>query len=256
MTTSAAAKKQFILFFALPFVAFLALYGVIFSAINHHWGQPFLTFSTLAKYTISRVFDTINFDFLRFDVPSEYAGYIAASGYASPDIQARFYHSLLDLLPLNVAYFYFPYFLFLAAMISFFIMVRHPIEAEKKLKRDRYIRGARKISSENFCKKSQKEVLDPGIILSTKNGKLILSSAKEKEHTLILGSTGSGKSTLLISMVSQFLRRGTRMIFVDRKGEFYSKFGDKSKDVLFNPFDARSARWNIFNEINFELVQR
>ena len=41
-----------------------------------------------------------------------------------------------------------------------------------------------------------------------------------------------------------------RCLIVDRKGEFFSHFARRG-DVLFNPFDARSVGWSIFNEVDF-----
>ena len=106
------AKKHVVRHFVFPFLFLHLIYFFIFSLANRHWGQADLAPVTMIKYTFSIFFDALNLDFLRFDIPAEYAGYIAAQGYPSADIQARLYHSLLDFLPLNIAYTFFPYFLF------------------------------------------------------------------------------------------------------------------------------------------------
>lgn len=243
-------KKHVVRHFVFPFLFLHLIYFFIFSLINRHWGQADLAPVTMIKYTFSIFFDALNLDFLRFDIPSEYAGYIAVQGYSAAGIQARSYHFLLDFLPLNIAYTFFPYFLFATLIISFIIYMRHPISAEKATKRDKYIRGAQKVEPQKFCKESQKNA-NGGIILPCSSGKLVLDKAREKEHFLILGSTGTGKSSLLLSMVSRWITRGAKLIIVDRKGEFWAKFGRPGKDVLFNPFDSRSTHWSIFNEFEF-----
>ncbi len=71
---------------------------------------------------------------------------------------------------------------------------------------------------------------------------------------LILGTSGSGKGVLMNQLVRQINRRkykqrtGERAIFYDLKGEFIAKQMQKG-DLIFCPFDSRSLRWNIFNEI-------
>jgi len=125
------------------------------------------------------------------------------------------------------------------------------VTPEMKYKQDKYIRGIRKVSAEILCRKSQQSN-DPGMVLHTHTGKLVLNRQREKEHFLILGSTGTGKSTLLMMIVQYFKTLGKRIIILDRKGEFYGHFGT-GEDIIFNPFDQRTAAWSIFNEIRFEM---
>lgn len=244
-------RKQFARKFLIPFIILILIYWMIMSAVNLHYGQPSVSIWTEGKYVISVLLDKLDIEILHFDVPPEYAAYIYQNGYTNPEISGNLYHCLLDLLPHAMAYQYFLYYLPFSIFVSFLIWGNAPRNKEKEFKQDQYIRGTRKISSSDYCRKTQKR-RDTGIVLQTKTGKLLLSRNREKEHFAILGSTGTGKSTLLIAIVREFVLRKTRLVFLDRKGEFFAHFG-QAKDILFNPFDARSTAWNIFNEINFEL---
>jgi type IV secretory pathway TraG/TraD family ATPase VirD4 len=257
------AKQNFSKYFFLPFMGLMVSYFLIFSYLNvHFWGHAPLEIDTVLKYTVSVVANKTDTDLpFVFEPPEEYRGYFTAILHQlyGQDLEAHwqpklFYNFFLpEVFPRGYAYTFFPYFLIISLGFSVWVLAHFSGREnhEKKFKKDKYIRGTQKVTAQDFCRKSHK-INDPGITIRTNNGgNLLLSAAKEKEHFLILGSTGTGKSTLLIAMVSQFIGRSQRLIFVDRKGEFYSRFGT-SQDILFNPFDARSVHWNIFNEINFE----
>jgi type IV secretory pathway TraG/TraD family ATPase VirD4 len=75
------------------------------------------------------------------------------------------------------------------------------------------------------------------------------------KHTMLLGGTGCGKTTLFYHFVSQIKRTMTKddvMIIFDSKGDFYSKFFDKSNDFVIGnskQYSAESQHWNIYKEI-------
>jgi type IV secretory pathway TraG/TraD family ATPase VirD4 len=96
-----------------------------------------------------------------------------------------------------------------------------------------------------------------------KIGETALPFDLETKHMLILGAAGSGKGVLLNQLIAQINERkkihNNRCIFYDPKGEFVAKQLRK-KDLIFSPFDARTLRWNIFNELeippDFDVVSR
>ncbi len=74
--------------------------------------------------------------------------------------------------------------------------------------------------------------------------------ADEFKHFKIMGVTGSGKSTALRGLVHAALYRGDRAVIADPDGGYLSRLYDpKRGDVILNPFDARSAKWNLFGEL-------
>ena len=72
----------------------------------------------------------------------------------------------------------------------------------------------------------------------------------EAKHFKFMGTTGSGKSTLLRELLHGALTRGDRAVIADPDGGYLSRFYDPSRgDVILNPFDTRSAKWNLFAEV-------
>ena len=72
----------------------------------------------------------------------------------------------------------------------------------------------------------------------------------ETKHFKFMGTTGSGKSTVMRELLHAALYRGDRAVIADPEGGYLSHFYDpKRGDVILNPFDARSAKWDLFGEL-------
>ena len=72
----------------------------------------------------------------------------------------------------------------------------------------------------------------------------------ETKHFKILGTTGTGKSTLIRELITRALNRGDRAVITDPDAGYLKQFYKTDRgDVILNPFDARSARWDLFSEI-------
>ena len=71
----------------------------------------------------------------------------------------------------------------------------------------------------------------------------------ENRGFFVFGSPGSGK-TQAIAQMTAILRQRTdfRAIIFDREGEMLEKFYDAKRDIIFNPFDARSVHWSHIHE--------
>lgn len=77
-----------------------------------------------------------------------------------------------------------------------------------------------------------------------------VSYEDESKHFKFMGTTGSGKSTVMRELLDGALKRGDRAIIADPDGGYLSKFYNANRgDVILNPFDARSAKWNLFAEL-------
>ena len=73
----------------------------------------------------------------------------------------------------------------------------------------------------------------------------------ETKHFKLIGTTGSGKSTAIRELLYQAIKRGDRAIFADPDGGYLSKLYDtRFGDVILNPFDARSAKWNPLLDVD------
>jgi type IV secretory pathway TraG/TraD family ATPase VirD4 len=76
-----------------------------------------------------------------------------------------------------------------------------------------------------------------------------LAAVDECKHFKLLGTTGTGKTTAIRHLLRQALERGDTAVFADPDGAYASEFYDPDRgDVLLNPFDKRSARWDPFAE--------
>jgi hypothetical protein len=72
----------------------------------------------------------------------------------------------------------------------------------------------------------------------------------EAKHFKLIGTTGTGKSTAIQEILGSALARGDRAVVADPDGGYMNRFYDPARgDVVLNPFDERSLRWDLFAEI-------
>jgi type IV secretory pathway TraG/TraD family ATPase VirD4 len=72
----------------------------------------------------------------------------------------------------------------------------------------------------------------------------------ETKHFKLIGTTGTGKSTAIQEIIAGALTRGDRAVIADPDGGYLQRFYRPDRgDVVLNPFDARSVKWNPFSEI-------
>jgi hypothetical protein len=75
--------------------------------------------------------------------------------------------------------------------------------------------------------------------------------ADEVKHFKLIGTTGTGKSTAIQELLGAALARGDRAVVADPDGGYLRRFYDSRRgDVILNPFESRSARWDLFGEIS------
>ena len=77
-----------------------------------------------------------------------------------------------------------------------------------------------------------------------------ISPGDEVKHFKLIGTTGTGKSTAICELLASALERGDRAVITDPDGSYVARFHDPSRgDVILNPFDWRSRRWDPFAEV-------
>jgi type IV secretory pathway TraG/TraD family ATPase VirD4 len=77
-----------------------------------------------------------------------------------------------------------------------------------------------------------------------------IAPAEETRHFKLIGTTGTGKSSAIAALLGAALQRGDRAVVADADGHYAARFyAPRRGDVLLNPFDARSRRWNPFAEL-------
>jgi type IV secretory pathway TraG/TraD family ATPase VirD4 len=73
---------------------------------------------------------------------------------------------------------------------------------------------------------------------------------EETKHFKLIGTTGTGKSTAIASLLSGALARGDRAVITDPDGGYLKRFYDRRRgDVILNPFEPASVKWDPFAEI-------
>ena len=72
----------------------------------------------------------------------------------------------------------------------------------------------------------------------------------ETKHFKLIGTTGTGKSTAIQEILDGALARGDRAVIADSDAGYMSRFYRPERgDVVLNPFDERSVKWDLFSEI-------
>jgi type IV secretory pathway TraG/TraD family ATPase VirD4 len=89
----------------------------------------------------------------------------------------------------------------------------------------------------------------------SKGGRITLAGTAvaaqdETKHFKLIGTTGTGKSTAIREMLNAALARGDRAVIADPDGGYLDRFYDPDRgDIVLNPFDERSMKWNLYAEI-------
>jgi type IV secretory pathway TraG/TraD family ATPase VirD4 len=78
-----------------------------------------------------------------------------------------------------------------------------------------------------------------------------LAAQDETKHFKLIGTTGTGKSTAIRALLRGALARGDRAVIADPDGGYAAEFYRPERgDLILNPFDVRSCRWDLFGEMN------
>jgi type IV secretory pathway TraG/TraD family ATPase VirD4 len=74
---------------------------------------------------------------------------------------------------------------------------------------------------------------------------------EETKHFKLIGTTGTGKSTAIAALLAGALARGDRAVITDPDGGYKERFYDRRRgDVILNPFEPASVKWDPFAEIH------
>ncbi|HME41221.1 MAG TPA: type IV secretion system DNA-binding domain-containing protein [Steroidobacteraceae bacterium] len=94
--------------------------------------------------------------------------------------------------------------------------------------------------------RSRQDARDAGISLAG----MAVPAQDEAKHFKLIGTTGTGKSTAILEMMASALARGDRAVIADPDGGYLRRFHRPERgDVVLNPFDERSVKWDLFSEI-------
>ena len=89
---------------------------------------------------------------------------------------------------------------------------------------------------------------DPGAAVTLAG--IRMAAADETKHFKFIGTTGTGKSTAIREMLNGALARGDRAVIADPDGGYLNHFYNPERgDVILNPFEPDSMKWNLLSEI-------
>src|SRR6202041_3707182 len=72
----------------------------------------------------------------------------------------------------------------------------------------------------------------------------------ETKHFKLIGTTATGKRTAIQEILHSALARGDRAVIADPDGGYLRRVYRKDRgDIILNPFDERSVKWDLFSEI-------
>jgi type IV secretory pathway TraG/TraD family ATPase VirD4 len=78
----------------------------------------------------------------------------------------------------------------------------------------------------------------------------VIAEADETKHFKLIGTTGTGKSTAIRELLGAAMQRGDRAVFADPDGGYLGRFYNRYRgDVVLNPFEPNSVKWDLFAEI-------
>lgn len=115
---------------------------------------------------------------------------------------------------------------------------------------DDYLRGAIIVSTDELkeeVKQRDKEKYggaETGITIAG----VPLPIGYDVRHIIIAGSPGTGKSVTYREILSCIRKIGKRAVVYDVSGDFVKYFYREGKDVILNPLDARSPRWDPWSD--------
>src|SRR5271163_187435 len=77
-----------------------------------------------------------------------------------------------------------------------------------------------------------------------------IAETDETKHFKLIGTTGTGKSTAIRELLGAAMERGDSAVFADPDGGYCARFFNRYRgDIVLNPFESCSAKWDPFAEI-------
>jgi type IV secretory pathway TraG/TraD family ATPase VirD4 len=78
-----------------------------------------------------------------------------------------------------------------------------------------------------------------------------IAERDETKHFKLIGTTGTGKSTAIRELLGGAFDRGDRLVVADPDGGYCSRFFNRYRgDVVLNPFEPASVKWDPLAEIH------
>lgn len=109
--------------------------------------------------------------------------------------------------------------------------------------KSKYIRGSILLEEKELIQKAK---LQP---YTFEIGNIPIPIDAETYHFLGIGSSGAGKTQLLKKVIKKAKELNQKGVIHDIKGDWISEYYNPQKDLILNPMDKRTVKWNIWNDI-------
>jgi type IV secretory pathway TraG/TraD family ATPase VirD4 len=120
--------------------------------------------------------------------------------------------------------------------------------AQRCASRDIHKRGTRIIARSGYARGAWRLHAGGGGTLTLAG--VPIAPLDETKHFKLIGTTGTGKSTAIRELLERALDRGDRAVITDPDGGYLWSFHERYRgDVVLNPFEAYSVKWDPFAEI-------
>ncbi len=112
-----------------------------------------------------------------------------------------------------------------------------------------YLRGT--VLREGAARRRRRALLQKSSGVTLTLAGIPIPSADETKHFKLIGTTGTGKSTAIRELMDAALARGDRAVFADPDGGYHARFFNRYRgDIVLNPFERDSVKWDVLSEIN------
>lgn len=112
--------------------------------------------------------------------------------------------------------------------------------------RDRTVRGAELVDADQLARMVPIGAAERPVTI----GDVPVPEGEEARHFLFAGATGTGKTTAIWGLLDEVERRGQHAFVHDVDGGYVARYYRPERgDLILNPFDARCAYWNPFDDV-------
>jgi type IV secretory pathway TraG/TraD family ATPase VirD4 len=118
----------------------------------------------------------------------------------------------------------------------------------RRRSQDTYKRGVLLTDGRKYQRRHARHLISQTERLSLAG--IAVPAADETKHFKLIGTTGTGKSTAIRELLGTAIARGDRAVFADPDGGYLMRFYERYRgDVVLNPFERNSVKWDLFAEI-------
>ena len=112
-----------------------------------------------------------------------------------------------------------------------------------------FLRGAELITKDKYIRSFDKR---GGMKSRISLGGIPIPVPEETKGFFFTGKPGTGKTLSFYNILYNIKEKTgpSKKIIYDFKGDYVSKFYDLNSDMIFNPLDRRSVKWDIFSEFS------